>query len=96
MRRAYPARQVAALRDAIAHANQRLYQANLAHGRGDGTRMGTTLTGFWQPVPAGLLCIFHVGDTRLYRYRGGQLDQLTHDQTRERLAPYPSNPCSIA
>jgi hypothetical protein len=24
------------------------------------------------------------------------MDQLTHDQTRERLAPYASNPCSIA
>jgi serine/threonine protein phosphatase PrpC len=76
-----PARQVAALRDAVEHANQRLYQANLASGRGDGSGMGTTLTGFWQATPGASLCIFHVGDTRLYRYRGGQLAQLTHDQT---------------
>jgi protein phosphatase len=78
---ATPALQVAALRDAVDHANQRVYQANLANGRSDGSGMGTTLTGFWQAAPAGPLCIFHVGDTRLYRYRGGQLVQLTHDQT---------------
>lgn len=78
---ATPARQVAALRDAVGHANQQLYQANLAAGRDDGSGMGTTLTGLWQPTPGGPLCIFHVGDTRLYRYRGGQLVQLTHDQT---------------
>jgi serine/threonine protein phosphatase PrpC len=78
---ATPARQVAALRDAVDFANQRVYQANLANGRGDGSGMGTTLTGFWQAVPAGPLCIFHAGDSRLYRYRGGRLAQLTHDQT---------------
>jgi serine/threonine protein phosphatase PrpC len=78
---AAPARQVAALRDAVDHANRRLYQANLANGRGDGSGMGTTLTGFWQAAPGAPLCVFHVGDTRLYRYRDGQLVQLTHDQT---------------
>jgi serine/threonine protein phosphatase PrpC len=78
---ATPARQVAALRAAVDFANQRVYQANLANGRGDGSGMGTTLTGFWQAVPAGPLCIFHAGDSRLYRYRGGRLAQLTHDQT---------------
>jgi protein phosphatase len=78
---ATPARQVAALRDALDQANQRLYLANLADGRGDGSGMGTTLTGFWQATPGASLGIFHVGDTRLYRYRGGQLIQLTHDQT---------------
>jgi PPM family protein phosphatase len=78
---AAPAGQVAALRDAVDHANEHLYQANLANGRGDGSGMGTTLTGIWQAAPGGPLYIFHVGDTRLYRYRGGQLAQLTHDQT---------------
>jgi serine/threonine protein phosphatase PrpC len=78
---AAPARQAAALRDALVHANQRVYQANLADGRDDGSGMGTTLTGFWQATPGGPLCIFHVGDSRLYRYRGSQLVQLTHDQT---------------
>lgn len=78
---ATPARQVAALRDAVDHANGHLYQANLADGRGDGSGMGTTLTGLWQAAPGAHLCIFHVGDTRLYRYRDGQLVQLTHDHT---------------
>lgn len=81
-----PARQVAALRDAVASANRHLYQANLAAGRDDGSGMGTTLTGLWQAAPGGPLCVFHVGDTRLYRYRGGQLAQLTHDQTLHQQA----------
>jgi protein phosphatase len=76
-----PAHQIAALRDALAGANRHLYQANLAAGRDDGSGMGTTLTGLWQARPGAPLCIFHVGDTRLYRYRGARLVQLTHDQT---------------
>lgn len=83
---ATPARQVGVLRDAVGYANQHLYQANLADGRGDGSGMGTTLTGLWQATPGGPLCIFHVGDTRLYRYRAGQLVQLTHDQTLHQQA----------
>lgn len=78
---ATPSRQAGLLRDAVGYANLQLYQANLAAGRDDGSGMGTTLTGLWQATPGGPLCIFHVGDTRLYRYRGGQLVQLTHDQT---------------
>ncbi len=42
---------------------------------------GTTLTGMWQPVPGAPVLIFHIGDTRLYRYRQGALTLLTHDQT---------------
>lgn len=67
--------------DAVEYANQRMYQTNLANRRGDGGGMGTTLTGLWQPEPGGPLLVFHVGDSRLYCYRAGQLTQLTRDQT---------------
>ncbi len=69
------------LRDAVAFANERLYQANVADGQPDGTGMGTTLTGFWQATPGGPLLVFHVGDSRLYCWRDGALAQLTRDQT---------------
>lgn len=69
------------LHDAVEFANQRMYQTNLANRRGDGGGMGTTLTGVWQPQPGAPLLVFHVGDSRLYCYRAGQLTQLTRDHT---------------
>jgi protein phosphatase len=74
-------RAMITLHDAVEYANQRVYQANLAERRGDGSGMGTTLTGMWQPAPGGPVFVFHVGDSRLYRWRDGQLVQLTRDQT---------------
>ena len=47
----------------------------------DGGGMGTTLTGFWRASGDAPLVFFHVGDSRLYRQRGGLLEQLTRDQT---------------
>jgi len=69
------------LHAAIAHANASLYEENRARGRADGDGMGTTLTGFWQPAGSVQLVMFHVGDSRLYRLRGGTLEQLSRDQT---------------
>lgn len=72
---------LATLHHALEYANQRVYQTNREHRRGNGRGMGTTLTGIWQPEPGAPLLAFHVGDTRLYRYRKGVLTQLTSDQT---------------
>lgn len=69
------------LHEAVAFANQRMYQTNVDNRHGDGAGMGTTLTGIWQPAADGPALVFHVGDTRLYRMRGGNLVQLTRDQT---------------
>jgi serine/threonine protein phosphatase PrpC len=69
------------LHEAVAHANARIYEENCARRCFDGSGMGTTLTGFWRPTSTAPLLAFHVGDSRLYRLRGGVLDQLTRDQT---------------
>lgn len=45
--------------------------------------MGTTLTGFF--LTARTSIYFHAGDSRLYRYRGGGLMQLTTDHSVEHL-----------
>lgn len=67
---------------AVADANRRVMDA--AHERntpvGD---MGTTIAGVaaCQGVPDGKFLVFHVGDSRVYRYRNQQLEQLTVDHT---------------
>jgi protein phosphatase len=79
-----PATEAVALRqlqDAVLFANSTLFRNNAAAGLSDGYGMGTTLTGMWQPLAGGPAFVFHVGDSRIYRYRNGQLAQLTHDQT---------------
>lgn len=73
-------RAMITLHDAVEFANERMYQTNVANERDEGG-MGTTLTGLWQAMPDGPLFVFHVGDSRLYRMRHGQLTQLTRDQT---------------
>ncbi|MES2318443.1 MAG: protein phosphatase 2C domain-containing protein [Pseudomonadota bacterium] len=72
---------MATLHEAVAFANDRMYQTNVDNRRGDGGGMGTTLTGIWQPMADGPALVFHIGDTRLYRLRAGSLVQLTRDQT---------------
>lgn len=74
-------RAMITLHDALEFANQRLYLDNAARGQSDGSGMGTTLTGLWQVAPDGPLFVFHIGDSRLYCYRRGELTQLTRDQT---------------
>lgn len=67
--------------EAVEAANAYVYEANVRNAHGDGGGMGTTLTGIWQPQADGPVYLFHVGDSRLYRYRDGRLTQATHDQT---------------
>jgi protein phosphatase len=69
------------LHDAVEFANERMYQTNMANDQAEGAGMGTTLTGMWQVAPDGPMFVFHVGDSRLYRYRHGRMVQLTRDQT---------------
>ncbi|MHC6226214.1 PP2C family protein-serine/threonine phosphatase [Pseudomonas sp. X10] len=77
-----PAMQaVGVLQDAVEAVNARLYAQNVARHVSEGRGMGTTLTGIWRPQAGGPLLTFHVGDSRLYRYRAGALEQLSRDQT---------------
>lgn len=72
---------VGAVFDAIEFANQKLYAKNVDREMADGGGMGTTLTGLWRPSASSPAIVFQVGDSRLYRYRAGELTQLTRDQS---------------
>jgi serine/threonine protein phosphatase PrpC len=43
--------------------------------------MGTTVVAIWARPDVGSIHIGHVGDSRCYRYRAGQLEQLTYDHS---------------
>jgi serine/threonine protein phosphatase PrpC len=68
---------IGTLRDSVAEAN-----ATLAHAVDedpDLEGMGTTLTAI--RFAGTRIALVHVGDSRAYLYRGGQLSQITHDDT---------------
>jgi serine/threonine protein phosphatase PrpC len=64
-------------------ANRRILRA----GRLDRAKrgMGTTFAGAL--VQGSSVCIAHVGDSRVYRFRGGRLEQLTEDHSALREVP---------
>jgi serine/threonine protein phosphatase PrpC len=65
------------LRDAFTEANRVVFQKGVEDESLLG--MGTTLTIGW--LGSGTLSLAHVGDSRAYLLRNGQLQQLTEDQT---------------
>jgi len=70
----------ARLGEALQEVNARIRAHAIEHGF---RMMGTTAVGLLQDVATGSprARIFHVGDSRVYRYRLGRLDMLTHDHT---------------
>jgi len=70
-------RQSIVLRDAIYRANKIIYQTAQSQTHCEG--MGTTIVAcmFYDDK----ISIAHVGDSRAYRLRGGQLDQVTLDHS---------------
>lgn len=65
------------LKSAILNVNRDVY--DMASAQQEYAGMGTTLTALWWTDDKVL--IGHVGDSRLYRYDGKKLSQLTHDHT---------------
>ena len=65
------------LRDALAAANRRVHA--LAESRREYNGMGTTLVTAW--VHDGTFIAAHVGDSRAYRFRRGELMRLTADHS---------------
>ncbi|HEV2861361.1 MAG TPA: Stp1/IreP family PP2C-type Ser/Thr phosphatase [Pyrinomonadaceae bacterium] len=67
----------AALRDAVSEANRRIFSAAAADESKHG--MGTTCTAL--AIRGGEALVAHVGDSRCYMVRGGDIYQLTEDHS---------------
>jgi serine/threonine protein phosphatase PrpC len=66
-----------AMRDAVRHANQAVYQRSRQDSRLEG--MGTTLVAM--VVDGTMAWVANVGDSRCYRWRNAQLERLTQDHS---------------
>ncbi|WP_139488216.1 PP2C family protein-serine/threonine phosphatase [Brevibacillus dissolubilis] len=65
------------LQQAVSDIHQEVYRFGETHPEAKG--LGTTLTGFF--CAGETITTFHVGDSRLYRFRMGILRQITRDQS---------------
>lgn len=63
----------------IQEANRRVFQRSSEDAATSG--MGTTMTVALVDAAAGTIALGHVGDSRAYRVRGGELEQLTDDHS---------------
>ena len=70
-----------AVAEALLAANAAVYALNKADGRAPGKGMGTTLVGLLALSDDARAIAFHVGDSRLYRFRAGVLNQVTRDHS---------------
>jgi protein phosphatase len=67
---------------AIARANDVINSLNRERGYGPREAMGTTIVGLYvQPDRPMDATLFHVGDSRFYLFRDGELDQITRDHS---------------
>jgi serine/threonine protein phosphatase PrpC len=67
------------LGEVIVEANRRIWEHSLADPETEG--MGTTVTVALVDEASGTVAIGHVGDSRAYRWRDGDLEQLTTDHS---------------
>jgi protein phosphatase len=92
---------------ALVKANADIFEISRTHREHKG--MGTTIVAVHAPAGSPELCIAHVGDSRCYRVRDGEITQLTRDHslvsdakawkpdiTPEELAALPKNVISRA
>lgn len=72
---------VTMIRNATNAANSAIHTINCQEQCVDGTGMGSTLVGLWLPAFSEVPVIFHVGDSRAYKYSNNKLTQITQDHS---------------
>ena len=77
MARRHPRADTVILRDTVRAAHEAIYRHAQSHAECAG--MGTTLSVLWRG--GHYAYIAHVGDSRIYRMRGGELERITQDHS---------------
>lgn len=77
MARKHPRADTVVLRDTVRAAHEAISRHSQSHAECAG--MGTTLSVLWRG--GHYAYIAHVGDSRIYRMRGGELEQITQDHS---------------
>lgn len=65
---------------ALLEANHHLYQLNIDRNVSEGSGMGTTIAGCWL-ITETMMLVFHIGDSRVYRFRNQKLESITKDHS---------------
>ncbi len=73
------------INDAVAETNHQVHKLNVERGYPEGSGMGTTVAGLWLKQNKGFALSFHIGDSRIYRFRNNVLSQITVDHTHHQL-----------
>jgi len=73
--------KISLLKQALEGANYHIYQLNQERGMVDGAGMGTTVAGCWL-LTAKKMLVFHIGDSRVYRFRNQVLEVITKDHSQ--------------
>ncbi|OSM07044.1 putative protein serine/threonine phosphatase [Magnetofaba australis IT-1] len=72
---------VTLVRHAVEYANSKVFEENQKRKYPEGTGMGATVAGLWLSNYEDRLVVFHVGDSRVYRFREGDFSQVTRDHS---------------
>jgi len=65
---------------ALDEANNHVYHLNLEMDHSSGRGMGTTIAGCWL-ISKNTLLVFHIGDSRIYRFKKQKLEGLSKDHS---------------
>ncbi len=72
---------IGTVREAVRKANEKIQRENVQRGFSRGSGMGTTMVGLWLLKESDRVLLFNVGDSRIYRFRDGELELMTRDHT---------------
>ena len=73
-------KSIASIEKALYEANHHVYRLNLELNEINGSGMGTTVAGC-QLISSDIMLVFHIGDSRIYKFSNQKLEMLSKDHS---------------